>query len=322
MKATLIYNQEAGNTRAVSPDELQAALEDAGYAPVYEATLCTDDLDAILEGVEGLVISAGGDGTAKAVATRLVGNDNAALSVLPMGTANNLANTLGLRGDPLDIIRRLTNPEKHKFDLGHIAAPWGEEYFIEGAGLGFFAQVLAAYQPENGKSLTRSIKSLVEVLRDGYGQKTTVRLPGEEVSTEFLLVEILNTHAVGPRLKFAPDADPTDGLLHVVCVDGQKQEGFFRYLRHLVTEEIAELPSVAVYTVPELEIVWDGFPFHVDDRIRPSNFDFQTEKEALFPLRRYPDVPEQAVIRAKVLPHALNVWLPQPENGEEYNHKN
>lgn len=321
MKATLIYNKSAGQDNSLTPDELQDALRDAGFSPFYEPTEQVSDLDAILDGVEGLVVSAGGDGTAKAVATRLIGNEEAAMAILPMGTANNFTHTLGIEGTPLEIIARLQQPEKHRLDLGHVIAPWGEDYFIEGAGLGFFAQVLATYDPEKGKSVTRSVESLVEVLREGYGQRTTIRLPQEEITTEFLLVEILNARAVGPRLKFAPNADPTDGLLHVVCIDGEKREGYFRYLRTMLTEEMAELPSVRVCEVPELEIAWDGFPFHVDDYIRPYGFDFR-QKEDDLSLRQYPDVPEEATIRIEVVPQALDLWLPQCEDGETYEHAN
>lgn len=324
MKATLIYNTGAGQTNSLSPEDILEALKHVGFSPVYLATKDEDDLDEILRGVDGLVVSAGGDGTAKAVATRLIGNPDAAMTILPMGTANNLNATLGVEGTPLEIIERLRHPEKHRFDLGHVSAPWGEDYFMEGAGLGFFAEVLARYEPEKGKSITRSVKTLVEVLTKGYGQKTTIHLPQEDVTCEFLLVEILNAHAVGPRLKFAPDADPTDGLLHVVTIDGEKREGYFSYLRGLLTEEIVELPSVSVHKVPELSIEWHGFPFHIDDYVQPKGFDFRRadQEEAAHLLRMVPDVPEAAMINIKVLPQALNVWLPEGLEGKEYPHAN
>jgi diacylglycerol kinase (ATP) len=324
MKATLIYNTDAGQSNSLAPDEILAALHQAGFDPVYLATKDEDDLDEILNGVDGLVISAGGDGTAKAVATRLVGNANAALSILPMGTANNLNATLGVEGTPLEIIERLSRPQKHRFDLGHVSAPWGEDYFMEGVGFGFFAEVLARYEPEKGKSITRSVQTLVEVLTQGYGQKTTIHLPQEDVTAEFLLVEILNAKAVGPRLKFAPEADPTDGLLHVVCIDGERRAGYFSYLRGLLTEEMMELPSVSVYKVAELAIAWHGFPFHIDDYVQPKGFDFRRAdpEEASSLLRLVPDVPQAATINIKVLPQALNIWLPEGIDGKAYPHAN
>lgn len=322
MRATLIYNNSAGQRNSLAPEALLEALDEAGYDAVYPFTKTPDDLDAVLEDVEGLVVSAGGDGTAKEVATRLIGKENAAMTILPMGTANNLARTLGISGKPLEIIERLRHPEEHHFDLGHVTAPWGEAYFMEGAGFGFFAEVLATYEPEKGKSVTRSVKSLVEVLGNGYGQRTTLRLPDREISSEFLLVEVLNTQAVGPRLKLAPDADPTDGLLHVVCIDAEKKDGYFKYLRSLVTEDIDSLPSVGTYAVPKVEISWDGFPFHIDDYVQPRDFDYRREDDGVSSLKRFPDVPEGATIQIEVLPQALNMLLPACEDGEAYAHKN
>lgn len=324
MKATLIYNASAGQANSLTPDDILEGLQSVGFSPLYLATKDEEDLDKILHNIDGLVVSAGGDGTAKAVATRLIGNPDAALTILPMGTANNLVATLEVEGTPLEIIERLRNPEKHRFDLGQVTAPWGTDYFMEGAGLGFFAEVLARYEPEKGKSVTRSMKSLVEVLAQGYGQKTTVHLPQQDITGEFLLVEILNTHAVGPRLKFAPDADPTDGLLHVVCIDSEKRESYFSYLRGMLAEEMMDLPSVSVYKVPELAIEWQGFPFHIDDYVQPKDYDFRQENqdEAGQVIRMVPDVPEGAIIQIKVLPQALNIWLPQCLEGKEYTHAN
>lgn len=322
MKATLIYNNSAGQRNSLSPEKLLEALHEAGYDAVYPFTKTADDLDAVLEDVEGLVVSAGGDGTAKAVATRLLGKEAVAMTILPMGTANNLARTLGIDGKPLDIIERLRDPQKHRFDVGRVKAPWGEDTFLEGVGLGLFAQVLATYKPEKGKSVTRSVKSLVEVLGKGYGQRTTLRLPDQEISSEFLLVEVLNAQAVGPRLKLAPDADPTDGLLHVVCIDAEKKDSYFKYLRSLVSEDMDSLPSVGTYAVPKLEIAWDGFPFHIDDYVQPRDFDYRQEDDGVSSLKRFPDVPEGATIQIEVLPQSLNMILPECEDGEAYGHKN
>jgi diacylglycerol kinase family enzyme len=321
VKATLIFNKDAGQDNALTAEELQEALRDAGYEPAYEETTCSDDLDAVLENVEGLVVSAGGDGTAKAVATRLINNEKAALAILPMGTANNLTKTLEIEGTPLEIIERLANPKKHRIDLGHITAPWGEDYFIEGAGFGFFAEVLATYEPEKGKSVIRSLESIAEVIREGYGQRTTIRLPEHEITAEFLLAEFLNARAVGPRLKLAPNADPTDGLLQVVYIDSEQEEGYFEYLRNFVDGEMNELADVEVYSVSELEVAWNGFPLHVDGYVRPGDFDFRQQENGMM-LRPYPDVAEEAVIQIEVIPQALSIWLPQREDGRAYDHEN
>lgn len=320
MQATLIYNPQAGKNGADQIENFTGALREAGYDAVYKETSSVEDLDAALAGVEGLVISAGGDGTARAVMIRLLNRQNIHFTPLPMGTANNVCRTLGIEGDPLDILRRLRSPRACGFDIGHLEAPWGSDYFLEGAGLGFFAEVLAAYDPEKGKSVMRSLRSLAEVSLNGFSRITQIEFPEKTIQDEFLLVEVLNTTAVGPHLKFAPDADPTDGLLHVVCIKQNQQDTFLKYVRSLVTEELYELGSVEIFKVKELKIRWDGFPVHVDDVVLPPGFDFrrleQQEKEIQaenafpFRLRPFPDVEPGSTLHLRVLPQALSVWLP------------
>lgn len=329
MQATLIYNRNAGisgkNGEAGENEiigNFQDALREAGYAPRYIPTEREEDLDAILAETEGLVVAAGGDGTARAVLTRLINRDNVHFTPLPMGTANNVCRNLGIEGEPLDILRRLRSPRPGKFDMGHLRAPWGEDYFVEGAGVGFFAEVLASYDPEKGKSILRSLESIVGILEKGFCRETIIELPDRTLKDGFLLVEILNTNAVGPRLKFAPDADPTDGLLHVVCIKESQQEGFLQYLRGLATETLNELESVEVYKVPELKIHWRGFPVHADAKVHPPGFDYRREKREdtaalLAWIRPYPDIPESATVNFRVLPQALSVWLPAPEEATE-----
>lgn len=329
MQATLIYNPNAGgsgnNGDPYNNDEIENFLEvlrTVGYDPRYVPTDEEDDLDSVLAEIEGLVVTAGGDGTARAVLTRIINRDNVHFTPLPMGTANNVCRNLGIQGDPLSILQRLNSPRLCKFDMGLLRAPWGEDYFVEGAGVGFFAEVLASYDPEKGKSIMRSLESIVGILEKGFCRETVIELPDRTLKDGFLLVEILNTNAVGPRLKFAPDADPTDGLLHVVCIKESQQEGFLQYLRGLATETLHELESVEVYKVPEVTIHWHGFPIHADAKVHPPGFDYRREGRedtAALPswIRPYPDIPVSATVNFRVLPQALSVWLPAPEEGTE-----
>lgn len=319
MQATLIYNHNAGRNGEDEIENLKDALREAGYEPVYKATKEEADLDPILAEAEGLVVSAGGDGTARAIMKRIVNRENLHFTPLPMGSANNLCRNLGIEGKPVDILRRLASPQAYGLDVGHVTAPWGEDYFLEGAGLGFFAEVLASYDPEKGKSMLRSLGSIVEILQNGFSRETILELPDETVHDEFLLVEALNTTAVGPHLKFAPNADPGDGLFHLVCVSKSQQDGYLNYLRGMISEELHEMESVQVYKVPELKIHWHGFPVHVDAVVCPPGFDFcEGEPQAGASwssiIRPFPDIEPEATIHIKVLPQALSVWRPAPED--------
>jgi diacylglycerol kinase family enzyme len=298
MKATLIYNQNARSTDDHSVELLQDALHAAGYEPAYTPTEQEEDLDAVLDGAEGgLVVAAGGDGTVRAVARRLLGRD-ASLTILPMGTANNIARNFNIGSDPLDVIAALADPYRCAFDVGVVDTPWGQDYFLEALGFGFYADTLSAYGSNEEKSVLRAISAFTRTLPNYQAKTFTMTLDGEDISGDYLLVEVLNTNAFGPRLKVAPGADAGDGLFEVLRIRADAREGFLRYMASLVAEELDELPSVDTSKGRRLELRWNDFPVHVDSTLYP-------------PLTggAVTAVGEPRIV-AEVLPQALEFWLP------------
>lgn len=294
MKATLIFNGKAGGTSRLDIGELQAALRTAGYRPVCIVTADRDELDEVLDEADGLVVAAGGDGTVREIATRLIGRD-LPLAVLPVGTANNIAGTFGIEGRPLELLKRLAEPSERRLDIGRLSAPWGEEYFLEGMGVGLYADVLDAYDPEQGKSVVRAAETIRKVVLDYAARGRRVRLDGEDVSGVFVGLEALNTRAVGPRMRLAPKADPSDGLLDLVRVQKPEDVSLIDYLTSLLTDKFEELPNVEVLRGKRLEIEWRGEPVHIDAEVRKSDRGEQAEAEQL---------------EVELLPGAVRLWLP------------
>jgi diacylglycerol kinase family enzyme len=311
MQATLIYNQSAGSNGKISAEELQEALREIGYHPVYQATSSQEDLDSILAEPQGLVVVAGGDGSLRAVATRLIGKQ-VPISVIPLGTANNICRSLGIEGSPQDIIAGLKNPRKSFFDVGYARSPWGSDYFLEGLGYGYYADILAAYDPNKGKSIWRSLEAILETLPNYEPYYSQLKIDGELVSGDFLLVEVLNTTAIGPRLKLAPEADPTDGLFQVVCLREDSRDTYLSYLTSLLTDGFHELPSVEVKQARRLEITWTGCPIHVDGEVRPEESQRPADWNPAQGARPLNSSQSEAIIEVKILAGALEFWLPQP----------
>lgn len=308
MQANLIFNTTAGmklNTPSVS--EIQAALKAQGFDPIYHSTEKEEDLDELLVDVEGLVVVAGGDGTLRAVITRLLDKKNVPILLLPTGTANNIASALNIPNDPLAIIKGLDRKRPFPFDVGKVTAPWGVDYFLEGSGFGFFADILASYDPAQGKSVLRSMKSFAEILSQGHAYHTSLTLDGEAVDGEFLLVEMLNTTAVGPRLKFAPDATPGDGLLDVVCIRESDRTGFLQYLASMLREDLDKLETVSVHKARQICLSWEGFAVHIDAELRPPGIQEQDEAGAYKMSSRQFD---SGQLTAEVLAGAVELWLP------------
>ena len=309
-QATLIYNASSGGANSASAEDLQEALQNAGFQPVYKATSREEDLDDALKDAAGLVVVAGGDGTVRAVATRLIGKD-LPLTLLPLGTANNVARTLGLEGSPIALIEGLASAEQRPFDVGHVRSPWGEDYFLEALGCGLFADLLYDYDPEEGKSVLRAVDTVREVLV-GYEPKAwQVTLDGEELSGEFVALEVLNTQATGPRLRLAPDADPSDGLFDVVCVREPKSAGLLNYLGGLLSDTFDSLENVDILKGTHLKIAWNGSPIHIDAELRPKKEPDAPGTQPALGARPPSQSGTDALVEVRMMANALTFWLPQ-----------
>jgi diacylglycerol kinase family enzyme len=128
MRITLIHNPKAGDARH-GKDQLMAALAEAGHHATYQSTKEPGFKKALKQPAE-VVLAAGGDGTIGKVAFRLI-DSGIPLSVLPLGTANNLARALGFVASPEEIIARLEGGKKQVFDVGLATGPWAIDIFLK-----------------------------------------------------------------------------------------------------------------------------------------------------------------------------------------------
>ena len=307
--ALLIYNENAKSTRSMTLESLEAALYDAGYDPVSHATRSEDDLDPILAKAEGLVVAVGGDGTLRAVATRLV-DKGVPIALIPLGTANNVARTLGVAGRPIDILAALAEPRKIPYDVGRVRHPWGTDYFLEATGCGIFADILYHYDPGKGKSVLRAMGTLRDVLAGYQPRDLQVQMDGEDISGEYVGLEVLNAKATGPRLKLAPDADPSDGLLDVVRVLPAEDVPLLAYAGRLLSEAFVELPNVDIRRGRRLEIAWNGDPLHVDEELRPLRDEARDDLGPMGGMKPTDVRGSPGRIEIEVMAGALEMWLP------------
>ena len=281
MRVTLIHNPGAGRTDHRGKDELVALVEGAGHSVRYQSSK-DDDWEEALGEPADLVVAAGGDGTVGRVARRMVGR-NVPVAVLPAGTANNIARTLGLaERSPEELIRGWGEGRRVKLDIGMASGPWGKRSFVEGVGVGLFALLLArsdekppAKRPKKpkgkhaGKVVDGALRRLSECAEDCEVLEIAARLDGKDISGRYLMLEAVNLRYVGPSLFLAPDADPGDGLLEVVMAGEDERPRLIEYLDKWQDnrERLAVLPTLRGR---KLEIEWTGIPLHIDDKLRPK----------------------------------------------------
>src|SRR5262245_26858846 len=142
MNVTLIYNPDAGSANQPTDDEILKLIRSVGHSAECQSSNQIG-WETALEKPVDLVAVSGGDGIVGKVAKRMIGKQTP-LAVLPMGTANNIANALGVADRPLDqLVAGWNSARRMKFDVGAASGPWGSTYFIEGLGLGIFTETMA-----------------------------------------------------------------------------------------------------------------------------------------------------------------------------------
>ena len=104
MRITLIHNPGAGRQGADDARKLVRFLEHQGYEVRYQSAK-EEDWKKALKKPAGMIVVAGGDGTVAKVTRRMVGR-GIPVGLLPSGTANNIARTLGLLDRPFEELVR------------------------------------------------------------------------------------------------------------------------------------------------------------------------------------------------------------------------
>jgi diacylglycerol kinase (ATP) len=199
-------------------DELRRALLDAGidadvFASASEADAKQRVVSAIRDG-HRMIVAAGGDGTVRAVAVQLLDRE-VALGILPMGTAMNVARSLGI---PLELgaaAAVLRTGEERRVDVGEVH----DEVFLEIASIGAAAEVLAGGREAQEGRIRRALELLRQVLRH---RRTRIRLQldGREVRGRAPSIAVANGGFTGRGLELVPEAVLDDGRFDVLVFEG------------------------------------------------------------------------------------------------------
>lgn len=274
--AKLIHNPSAGEGD-MAKEEIVALVQSSGFGCSYSSTK-KDGWEKIESRHTDFIILAGGDGTIRRVAATLLSqrliDRKLPIGLLPMGTANNIAKTLGiLQRERADLVKSWHDGESKKFDVGTIFGIKDTPFFLESFGFGIFPALMKAMKkepPENQEtpeqSLYTALTLIRDIIREAPARYCKIIIDGVEHKGNYLLVEIMNTSSIGPQLKLAPYADPADGHFDVVMITEAHREEFIEYVDEL-REGKDEHAFFNLLRAHKLQIFWDGGKAHVDDEI-------------------------------------------------------
>ena len=220
MKARAILNPRAGlaaarAVRALESDPAWRGTEilvtgARGDARAFAAEAAAAGYDAVL--------SIGGDGTANESAWGLLGSQTA-LGLVPMGSGNGLARTLGipLRADRA--LGTLAGAVRRRMDVGMVNG----RPFLNVAGAGFDAQVGADFHAHGLRGGRRGVMTYVRLslLRTWSYRAEQWRLSAGEGRFEgrALVIAFVNGRQYGGGAVIVPGARLDVGLLAVVVIE-------------------------------------------------------------------------------------------------------
>jgi diacylglycerol kinase (ATP) len=168
-----------------------------------------------------LVVVAGGDGTLNEVVNGLgISAHQMCVGLMPLGTGNDFARTLGLPSSLEDNIDVLRSGKTKRIDLVRVKSK-RSRYFVNVSAGGFSGMV--------DEKITRRIKrtwgplayvrGAAAALPNLHAYKTEIVLDDRvRFSAELYNVVVANGRFVAGGLPIAPTADPSDGKFEVVLI--------------------------------------------------------------------------------------------------------
>jgi diacylglycerol kinase family enzyme len=303
MKVILIHNPEAGGDDQPTGEELVRLIRNAGHSVLYQTSNHADWQRALEEPAD-LVAMAGGDGLVGLVAKRLVGK-RVSVTILPMGTANNVASALNLKGRPLNqLIAGWTSPRRVKFDVAVAKGPWGSTCLIEGLGAGAFTDTMSrldarknvdlAHHDDTDKKIISALQIMKIRLESCSALRLNLAIDGRDLSGDYVLLEAMNIRSVGPNLCLAPHADPADGLLDFVLVRDDEREQLNQYLSARI-EGNQSSPELTVERGRRLHIECDETRVHIDDDVWPRHGEHPPYSPMIIDVSLHPESLEMVV---------------------------
>jgi diacylglycerol kinase (ATP) len=268
----LIVNPAAGRG-AVSANlpSVRSAFAAHGIDKVYESTAPGDEerlaVRAVRDGVQ-TIVAVGGDGTCGRIANAILQSAaECRLAVVPAGTGNDFAKTLGLsRCSPEQVADLVVRDDAGKIDVGIADG----HYFLNSCGFGFDASVLEA------TSRVRFLKGDAVYIYSALRQLFTYR--GAEVSVSgapgvkggsMLMVTVSNGRWLGGAFKIAPQASVLDGELDACFLgDSNVMQRMKLFLGAMRGTHIG-MPSVSAAGVEELMLTFPDNPLmEIDGELR------------------------------------------------------
>ena len=272
IRAKLIFNPGSGET-GQSPIQLMdiiSALQSWKIVP--EAFLVEPGCDlagvvrAALENGIRLFVVCGGDGTVDFIAGELAGTQ-ATLGIIPTGTQNNVAFSLGIPMDIPSAIALLRIGQRVKVDVGMAVCGENKHSFFELCSVGLLSALFPVADDIQHGNIGRIGDFLGALVSAPPAQMHLVMDGKDEITTNCHVVLVTNTPFIGPHFQIGNEESIRDGLLDVILFADLSKIDLLGYAVQLARDTVKSederilhyhVRNLVVDTQPSMLVMADG----------------------------------------------------------------
>jgi diacylglycerol kinase (ATP) len=217
-RALLLVNRHSRQGEKALPQAI-SCLEQFGIELIEESTEHFHHLAEVIHQYKNqvdLVIVGGGDGTLNAAVDGLV-ETQLPLGILPLGTANDLARTLGIPTDLPEACKIIANGKIRRIDLGWVNG----KHFFNVASLGLSVKIT--------QQLTKEVKrrwgvlayaaTALQVIWKSRPFSAQINANGKSISVKTVQIAVGNGRYYGGGMAVVPDATIDDQRLDLYSLE-------------------------------------------------------------------------------------------------------
>jgi len=296
-RALLLYNPYSGHKEIVfNLDYVTSRIQSMGYyLSIYRSEHKGSIENYICERVDDvnteIIIVSGGDGTInECINGMLKKNLTIPLAILPLGTANDFAHTLGIPSKLPQALDVIEEGYCTYTDVGCV----NDEFFVNVCNMGAFCKVSHEIDLDLKNKFGKFayyVKGF-DALQHYEEMKLEIIAPKESFEGTFFLILIFNGRGAGGFMKLAKDASVYDGLFDVVCFkDISFQDMPLLFLKVLQGEHLDD-PHVLYFKTDQLMI-----------KKTQDDIEYCTDIDG----EKGPELP----LDIRVLPQRIKVYIPR-----------
>lgn len=210
-----------------------------------------------------VLVAMGGDGLVNACANGVLGTETA-LAVIPVGSGNDFARSLGLdHRRPLRAVPLIARGARSRVDAVRAEGTGWSRHYVCVAGTGFDSETNAvANSVRRLRGTAKYLYAVVRTLARFQPARFMLRVDGERLTVDAMMVAVGNAASYGGGMRVCPDASLRDGQLEVCVVGAMSRRRFLAAFPRVFRGTHVHHPDVTMLQGGSIEVEADR-PFEV-----------------------------------------------------------